>query len=95
MSNDGSGFIFILGFIVGAGGILFMGLTMKLGMRRNLKEYLARLPNEARLDVDNRLQKLYCEVEELAVRTNTKLLKRLYNDLIEVQAHLKRMWEQN
>jgi hypothetical protein len=95
MSDDGSGFIFMLGFIVGASGVLMMGLSMKIAMRRNLKEYLFSLSPDSRKIIDDDLQTLYDLTENMAIKTNTRLLKTIHNDFVQLRAYLLSLWKQN
>lgn len=85
----------MLGFIVGASGVLMMGLSMKIAMRRNLKEYLFSLSPDSRKIIDDDLQKLYDLVENMAIKTNTRLLKQVHNDFVNLRAYLLSMWKQN
>jgi hypothetical protein len=64
-------------------------------MRRNLKEYLFSLSPDSRKIVDEDFQKLYDLTENMAIKTNTRLLKQVHNDFVQLRAYLISMWKQN
>ena len=95
MSDDGTSFGFLLGFIVGIAGTLLLSLSVKIGSRRSLKEYLWSLKIDDRKMVEECLNAIYVAVEDIAIKTNTRLLKTLHNDFLELQSYLKQLWKQN
>lgn len=86
---------FMLGFIVGAGGVGMMILSQRIANRRNLKEYLWSLDSDSRKMMDGRIKQLSESVESLATMTNTKLFKTIHNDFVQLRAYLATMWKQN
>lgn len=95
MSDDGSGFGFLLGFIVGMAGTLMMIVSLKISMKRGFKEYLFFLNPESRKEIDDRLESIYELTKELAIKSNTRLVKTLHNDFVSLRAYLLTMWKQN
>jgi hypothetical protein len=60
-----------------------------------MKEYLFTLSPEYRKVIEEDLERLYADVKELAVKTNTRLLKSLHNDLNDLKTYLEKLWQQN
>jgi len=95
MAEDGYGLYFILGLFTGVFGFAMMMCAQKVAMRRSFKEYLFTLDSESRKVIDSGVQELYDKTADLAVNTNTRLMKSMYNDLLDFQSYLQRMWRQN
>ena len=95
MAEDGYGLYFILGLFTGVFGFAMMMYAQKAAMRRSFKEYLFTLDSESRKVIDSGVQELYDKTADLAVNTNTRLMKSMYNDLLDFQSYLPRMWRQN
>ena len=95
MAEDGYGLYFILGLFTGVFGFAMMMCAQKVAMRRSFKEYLFTLDSESRKVIDSGVQILFEKAEYLALKTNTRLMKSMYNDLLDFQSYLQRMWRQN
>lgn len=93
--SDATGVEFFLGFIVGAGGVGMMILSMRIGARRNLKEYLFTLDPDSRKIIDGKMKVLYDDVQLLATMTNSRFFKTMHNNLIQLKTYLTSMWMQN
>jgi len=89
------GLSFFLGFLFGAFALFGLSRSMLITWRRNMKEYLFTLSPEYRKVIEEDLERLYADVKELAVKTNTRLLKSLHNDLNDLKTYLEKLWQQN
>ena len=89
------GIEFLLGFIVGAGGVGMMILSMRIGARRNLKEYLFTLDPDSRKIMDGKIKQLYESVESLAIMTNSRFFKTMHNTMVQLRTYLTTLWMQN
>ena len=86
---------FVLGIVFGAGFVWITVLSQRIANRRGLKEYLCMLDSDSRNIIEGKIKQLRDLVENIAVMSNTKLFKTMWNDLLELQGFLSRMWKQN
>jgi hypothetical protein len=86
---------FWIGTIFGALAFWVIYRVLLQTYKLNFKRYLGELDSEHRVSVDAMLLGLYKDAEVLAEHTNSRLLKSLHNDLVELRALLQRKWMQS
>jgi len=86
---------FWIGVIFGALAFWVIYRVLLQANKLNFKRYLGELSKVEKEQIDSMMYCLYKDSKELAEKTNSKLMKGIYNDLVELRALLARKWMQN
>ena len=85
---------FVIGMFIGFAIFLFFIYMMNNRYRRNFKMWFLELPEKEREKVKVRIDEVGDTIEELA-KSNTRLFKKIHNELCEIKSFLRKKWMQS